>query len=144
MIPEVPCLVPAAAGQGYRAIVTGMVSWIILIVSGMFEAGWAITLPKMEMFTRLWPSVIFSVSMVISVGGLGLAMKHVPTGPGYAVWAGVGAVTTAAIGMIWMSEDINIPKIISIALIISGIVGLSLLGEERTDTEELTSMSETL
>lgn len=112
-----------------------MVSWIVLIVSGMFEAGWAITLPKTEMFTRLWPSVIFVISMIVSVGGLALAMRHIPTGPGYAVWAGVGAVTTAAIGMIWFNEDVNVLKIISIALIISGIVGLSLLGEQRADDQ---------
>lgn len=121
-----------------------MVSWSILIISGMFEAGWAITLPKTEMFTRLWPTVIFAISMVVSVGGLGLAMKHIPTGPGYAVWAGVGAVTTAVIGMIWFHEDINLGKIISIALIISGIVGLSLLGEERADAQSTTTVSETL
>src|SRR5690625_1427028 len=100
-----------------------MVSWIVLIVSGMFEAGWAITLPKTEMFTRLWPSVIFAVSMVVSVGGLAIAMRHIPTGPGYAVWAGVGAVTTAAIGMILSNEVVNVLTIISVALLISGIVG---------------------
>lgn len=121
-----------------------MVSWIVLILSGMFEAGWAITLPKTEMFTKLWPSVIFVVSMIISVGGLAIAMKHIPTGPGYAVWAGVGAVTTAAIGMIWMNEDVNVGKIVSIALIISGIVGLSLLGEERADAPTSSNVSETL
>src|SRR5690625_5804007 len=85
-----------------------MVSWVVLIISGMFEAGWAITLPKTEMFTRLWPSVIFVISMIISVGGLAVAMRHIPTGPGYAVWAGVGAVTTAVIGMLWLGEDINV------------------------------------
>lgn len=121
-----------------------MMSWIVLIVSGMFEAGWAITLPKTEMFTRLWPSVIFVVSMIVSVGGLALAMRHIPTGPGYAVWAGVGAVTTAVIGMVWMSEDVNLGKIISIVLIISGIVGLSLLGEERPDAPTATNISEKL
>ncbi|HLS03427.1 MAG TPA: multidrug efflux SMR transporter [Actinomycetales bacterium] len=131
-------------GSVASVIVTGMMSWIILIVSGMFEAGWAITLPKTEMFTRLWPSVIFAVSMVVSVGGLAIAMRHIPTGPGYAVWAGVGAVTTAAIGMMWLGEDINLYKILSIALIVSGIVGLSLLGEERADAPSATNISENI
>jgi len=125
-------------------IVTVMFSWIVLIVSGMFEAGWAITLPKTEMFTRLWPSVIFAISMVISVGGLAVAMREIPTGPGYAVWAGVGAVTTAAIGMLWLGENVNVLKILSIALIISGIVGLSLLGEERADAPTASSVSESI
>ena len=121
-----------------------MVSWVVLIISGMFEAGWAITLPKTELFTRLWPSVIFVISMIISVGGLAVAMRHIPTGPGYAVWAGVGAVTTAVIGMLWLGEDVNVLKIVSMALIVSGIVGLSLLGEQRSDAPTSSSISESL
>lgn len=110
-------------------------SWIVLILSGMFEAGWAITLPQTQMFTRLWPSVIFFVSMILSVGGLAIAMKHLPVGPAYAVWAGVGAVTTAVIGMLWLGEHISVVKVVSIALIITGIVGLSLAGETLPTSE---------
>ena len=75
-------------------------SWIILVVSGILEAVWATALGKSEGFTRLWPSIVFFVALVLSMGGLALALRDVPTGTGYAVWVGIGATLTVVYAMI--------------------------------------------
>ena len=69
-------------------------SWIILIVSGVLEAVWASALGRSEGFTKLWPSIVFGVALVLSMGGLALALREIPAGTGYAVWVGVGAART--------------------------------------------------
>ena len=67
-------------------------SWVILIVSGVLEAVWATALGKSEGFTKLWPTVVFGVTLVASMGGLAWAMRDISTGTAYAVWVGIGAV----------------------------------------------------
>ncbi len=101
-------------------------NWFILIVAGLFEIGWAIGLKYTEGFTRLWPSVWTIVSMVISLGLLGIALKSLPVGTAYAVWVGVGAVGTAILGMILFGESATPMRLLSILLIVAGIVGLKL------------------
>ncbi len=101
-------------------------SWIILIVAGLFEIGWAIGLKYTEGFTRFWPTVGTVASMVISLGLLGVAMKSLPVGTSYAVWVGVGSVGTAILGMVLLGESANAGRLISLGLIIAGIVGLKL------------------
>ncbi len=98
--------------------------WLILVLAGIFEVGWAIGLKYTEGFTRLWPTVGTAVSMVISLGLLSLAMKSLPVGTAYAVWVGVGAVGTAILGIV--GESATAGRLISLALIIAGIVGLKL------------------
>lgn len=71
-----------------------MLSWIILIVSGAFEAVWATALGKSEGFTKLWPTMIFAAACLLSMGGLALALREIPTGTGYAVWVAIGASLT--------------------------------------------------
>lgn len=100
--------------------------WIILVIAGLFEVGWAIGLKYTEGFTRLWPSVGTVLAMVISVGLLGLAMKSLPVGTAYAVWVGVGAVGTVILGILLLDEPAGIARIASIVLIVAGIVGLKL------------------
>ena len=100
--------------------------WITLLLAGLFETGWAIGLKYTEGFTRLWPSVWTVVAMVISLGLLGLAMKGLPVGTAYAVWVGVGAVGTVILGIVLLGEPANTARLISVALIIAGIVGLKL------------------
>lgn len=102
--------------------------WAVLIVSGFFEAGWAISLKLSNGFTRLWWSVAFAVSALISLGGLAWAMKHLPAGPAYAVWTGIGAVLTAVIGMVWLGDGVTTLKLVSMGLIVSGVIGLNLAG----------------
>ncbi len=101
-------------------------NWFVLILAGLFEIGWAIGLKYTEGFTRLWPSVATGLSMIVSVGLLGLAMKSLPMGTAYAIWVGIGAVGTVLIGIILFDEPANTLRMVSLALIVAGIVGLKL------------------
>ncbi|WP_242112156.1 quaternary ammonium compound efflux SMR transporter SugE [Luteimonas aquatica] len=100
--------------------------WIILVLAGLFEIGWAIGLKYTEGFTRLWPSIGTVAAMVISLGLLGVAMKSLPVGTAYAIWVGVGAVGTAILGIVLLGEPANAGRLASLALIVAGIVGLKL------------------
>ena len=101
-------------------------AWVILVIAGLFEVGWAIGLKYTEGFTRLWPTVGTVVAMIISLGLLGIAMKSLPVGTSYAVWVGVGAVGTVILGIILLGEAANAARLISVAFIIAGIIGLKL------------------
>lgn len=101
-------------------------NWFILVVAGLFEIGWAIGLKYTEGFTRLWPTVGTVLSMLISIGLLGVAMKSLPVGTAYAVWVGVGAVGTAVLGIFLLGEPANPLRLLSLGLIVAGIVGLKL------------------
>ena len=101
-------------------------AWAILIVAGLFEVGWAIGLKYTEGFTRLWPTVGTVIAMIISLNLLGVAMKSLPVGTSYAVWVGVGAVGTAILGIVLLGESANAGRLLSLALIVAGIVGLKL------------------
>ncbi len=101
-------------------------AWVILILAGICEIGWAIGLKYTEGFTRLWPSVGTLLAMVVSVVMLGIAMKSLPVGTAYAVWVGVGAVGTAILGIYLFGESANVGRIASLVLIVVGIVGLKL------------------
>jgi quaternary ammonium compound-resistance protein SugE len=101
-------------------------SWVILVLAGMFEVGWAIGLKYTEGFTRFWPTVWTILSMIISLGLLGIAMKSLPVGTAYSIWVGVGAVGTVILGIVLLGEPANTARIISVALIIAGIIGLKL------------------
>lgn len=98
--------------------------WIILVIAGVFEMGWAIGLKYTEGFTRLWPTVGTVVAMVISVALLGWAMKTLPVGTAYAVWTGIGTVGTVILGMVLLGEPATMARVICIALIVAGIIGL--------------------
>ena len=101
-------------------------NWLILVLAGLFEIGWAIGLKYTEGFSRLWPSVGTLLAMLLSVVLLGVAMKSLPVGTAYAVWVGVGAVGTAALGMLLFAEPATAARLFSLALIVAGIVGLKL------------------
>ena len=101
-------------------------NWIILVLAGLFEIGWAIGLKYTESFTRPWPTVWTLASMIVSLGLLGLAMKSLPVGTAYAVWVGVGAVGTAILGIVLLGEPANPGRLISLGLIVAGIIGLKL------------------
>jgi quaternary ammonium compound-resistance protein SugE len=104
----------------------GIMAWLLLIVAGLFEVGWAIGLKYTEGFTRFWPSAATLAAMTISVVLLGVAMKSLPVGTSYAVWVGVGAVGTAILGIVLFGEPANAGRLLSLALIVAGIVGLKL------------------
>ncbi|GLZ79867.1 QacE family quaternary ammonium compound efflux SMR transporter [Actinorhabdospora filicis] len=99
-------------------------SWLLLILSGFLETAWAVALEKSEGFSRPTPTVVFGVALLASMAGLGLALRDIPVGTGYAVWTGIGAVGTAIIGMVWLGESHNIMRITCLVLIVAGVVGL--------------------
>ncbi|MCL1633184.1 quaternary ammonium compound efflux SMR transporter SugE [Luteimonas sp. SX5] len=101
-------------------------SWIILVLAGLLEIGWAIGLKYTDGFTRLWPTLGTVAAMVTSIVLLGVAMKSLPVGTAYAVWVGIGAVGTAILGIVLLGEPSNPGRLISLGLIVAGIVGLKL------------------
>lgn len=102
-------------------------SWIILLVAGLFEIAWAIGLKYTEGFTRLWPTLGTVIAMILSVVLLGLAMRTLPVGTAYAVWTGVGAVGTVVLGIVLLGEPATAGRLVSLALIVAGIIGLKLV-----------------
>ncbi len=100
--------------------------WLILFVAGLFEVGWAVGLKYTEGFTRLWPTVGTLIAMVVSMGLLGVALRTLPVGTAYAIWTGVGTVGTAMLGIVLFREPATAMRLVSIALIVAGIVGLKL------------------
>lgn len=105
-------------------------SWVILIVSGMFEAVWATALGKSDGLTRLWPTVTFAAALVVSMGGLAWAMREIPTGTAYAVWVGVGATLTVVYAMVFGGEPASIVKILLILGLIGCVIGLRLVDSQ--------------
>jgi quaternary ammonium compound-resistance protein SugE len=101
-------------------------AWIILVVAGLFEIGWALGLKYTEGFTRLWPTVGTVAAMAVSIGLLGRAMRTLPLGTAYAVWTGIGAIGTVALGMLLFNEPATVARLACIGLILAGIVGLKL------------------
>ena len=102
-------------------------AWLVLLVAGLLEVGWAIGLKYAEGFTRLVPSALTLVSMVGSVVLLGLALKTLPIGTAYAVWTGIGAVGTALLGIALFGEPATAARLACIGMIVAGIVGLKLV-----------------
>ena len=101
-------------------------NWLILVLAGIFEIGWAVGLKYTEGFTRLWPTLGTVFAMVISLGLLGIAMKSLPMGTAYAIWVGVGAIGTATLGIVLLGEPANAGRLLSLGLIFAGIIGLKL------------------
>lgn len=101
-------------------------AWVILVIAGLFETGWAIGLKYTEGFTKLWPTIWTVLAMIISLWLLGIAIKSLPVGTAYSVWVGVGAVGTIILGIVLLGEPANAGRLISIAFIIIGIIGLKL------------------
>jgi quaternary ammonium compound-resistance protein SugE len=100
--------------------------WLVLIVAGLFEIGWAVGLKYTEGFTRLWPSLGTATSMVVSMVLLGLALRSLPLGTAYAVWTGIGTVGTALLGIALFHESADPLRLVCIGLIVVGIAGLKL------------------
>jgi quaternary ammonium compound-resistance protein SugE len=103
-------------------------AWAMLAAAGLFETGFAVLLKQSHGITRLWPTVGFAVCALISFGLLTMALKKLSVGPAYAVWTGLGAAGTAAVGMWALGESVSAAKLVSIGLILAGVIGLSLSG----------------
>lgn len=102
-------------------------SWIILILSGVLEAVWATALGMSAGFSKLWPSVIFVVALVLSMGGLAYAMRDISTGTAYAVWVGIGAALTVLYAMFFGGDGFSLVKLLLILALVACIVGLKLV-----------------
>ena len=103
------------------------VAWVVLVVSGLFEAVWATALGRSEGFTRFGPTVVFGLALLVSMGGLAYAMRELPTGASYAVWVGIGASVTVAFAMVTGAEPASLVKILLILGIVGCVVGLKLV-----------------
>jgi len=101
--------------------------WIYLVIAGLLEIGWAIGLKFTEGFSRFWPSVATAGAMIASFILLALALKSLPVGTAYAVWTGIGAAGTALLGMLFLGEPRDASRLLCIALIVAGVVGLRLV-----------------
>jgi len=102
-------------------------NWVYLFFAGLFEIGWAIGLKYTNGFTRLVPTILTAISMAISLGLLGLALKTLPVGTAYAVWTGIGSVGTAILGVYLLGEPATALRLACIGLIVAGIIGLKLV-----------------
>jgi quaternary ammonium compound-resistance protein SugE len=101
-------------------------NWVILVLAGLFEIGWAIGLKYTDGFTRLWPSIGTIAAMTISLSLLGIAMKSLPVGTAYAIWVGIGAIGTAILGIVLLGEPANTLRVASLILLMMGLIGLKL------------------
>jgi len=102
-------------------------AWVVLIVSGMFEAVWATALGKSEGLSKPVPSIVFVIGLLISMSGLAYAMKDLPTGTSYAIWVGVGAVLTVVYAMVFDGEPASVVRILLLAGIVGCVIGLKIL-----------------
>jgi quaternary ammonium compound-resistance protein SugE len=103
------------------------VSWFVLVLSGVLEAVWATALDRSQGFTRLGPSLLFLVALVLSMAGLAYAMRELPVGTSYAVWVGIGAVLTVVYAMITGAESTSLIKLLLLGGIVGCVVGLRLV-----------------
>ncbi len=101
-------------------------TWVVLFVSGLFETVWALALTESHAFSKLEPTMVFLVSLIISMVLLALALRDLPVGTGYAVWTGTGAIGAAIAGIIFFGESAALARILPIGLIAVGIVWLAL------------------
>jgi len=101
-------------------------AWLLVIIAGLFETGFAIALKYSENFSRLVPTVLFVVFAAASFALLSIGLRSLPVGPAYAVWTGIGAAGTAIVGILFLGESAATLKLLSIGLVVAGVVGLQL------------------
>lgn len=101
-------------------------AWFLIVVAGVLETGFAVALKASDSFSKLVPSALFVVFAGASFTLLSMGLRSLPVGPAYAVWTGIGAVGTAVYGMVFLAESTQVLKLVSIALVVAGVVGLQL------------------
>ncbi len=101
-------------------------AWLVLVVSGVLEAVWALALGRSEGFTRAGPTVVFGVALLLSMAGLAQAMRTLPVGTAYAVWVGIGAALTVVVGMATGEEPVGVVRVLLLAGLVGCVVGLKL------------------
>ena len=103
-------------------------AWLLVIVAGILETGFAVCLKLSDGFSKVWPTVGFATFALGSFGLLTLSLKTLDVGPAYAVWTGIGAAGAATVGMIFLGDGVSTLKLVSIALVLAGVIGLNLSG----------------
>ena len=103
-------------------------AWLLVVLAGLLETGFAVCLKQSHGFSRLWPTIGFALFALSSFGMLTLALRRLDVGPAYAVWTGIGASGTVIYGMLFLGETTSALKIISVILIIGGVIGLNVAG----------------
>jgi quaternary ammonium compound-resistance protein SugE len=103
-------------------------AWLIIVVAGLFETGFAVSLKLSHGLTRLWPTICFAACALTSFGLLTIALRELEVGAAYAVWTGIGASGAAIAGMIFLGDAVSVLKLVSIGLILAGVIGLNLSG----------------
>lgn len=106
-------------------------AWLYLFLAGLLEIAWAMGLKSSNGFSRLWPSVITIICMVVSFGFLSMALKTIPLGTGYAIWTGIGTAGTVILGAFVFGEQVTLGRAFFIILIITGIIGLKVVSDPR-------------
>ncbi|NUP99799.1 MAG: quaternary ammonium compound efflux SMR transporter SugE [Armatimonadetes bacterium] len=102
-------------------------AWLYLLIAGLFEIGWAISLKYTQGFSRLGPVLFMVATMLGSLGFLSTALRTIPVGTGYAVWTGIGAAGTALLGIVLFDEPATAARLLCLGLIVAGIAGLKLV-----------------
>ncbi len=103
-------------------------AWLVIVVAGLFETGFAVALKLSHGMTRLWPTVGFAVCALTSFALLTVALRKLEVGAAYAVWTGIGAAGAAVAGMAFLGDGVSTLKLVSIGLILAGVIGLNLSG----------------
>ncbi|GAA1433834.1 multidrug efflux SMR transporter [Microlunatus lacustris] len=106
-------------------------AWIVLVVAGVLEAVWATALGRSEGFTRLAPTIVFGIALLLSMAGLGFALRDLPTGTAYAVWVGIGAACTVAWAMATGAESVSVVKVLLILGLVGCVVGLKVVSDSH-------------
>jgi len=108
-----------------------LLSWIILVISGVLEAVWATALGRSEGFTKVGPTIVFGIGLLLSMAGLAFALREIPVGTGYAVWVGIGAALTVTWAMVTGAEPASLLKVLLILGIVGCVIGLKLVSESH-------------
>ncbi|HWG24064.1 multidrug efflux SMR transporter [Actinospica sp.] len=103
-------------------------AWLLVVVAGLLETGFAVCLKKSNGFSQLLPTIGFCVFALSSFALLTLALRRLEVGPAYAVWTGIGAAGTVVYGMLYLNEATSMLKITAVVLILVGVIGLNLSG----------------
>jgi len=103
-------------------------AWVLVVIAGLLETGFAVCLKLSHGFSRVWPTIGFALFALGSFGLLTQALRRLEIGPAYAVWTGIGAAGTVIFGMLFLGEDTSMAKLVSVALIVAGVIGLNLFG----------------
>jgi quaternary ammonium compound-resistance protein SugE len=104
-------------------------AWLILLLAGVLEVGWAVGLKQTEGFTRPLPTLLTILAMIASLALLGLSLRTLPLGTAYAVWTGIGTIGTALVGIVLFQEPATVARLMCIGMIAAGIVGLKLVSD---------------